>query len=107
MPALLARSATTRRIRARLPHARGILTEQYFLRLLVYHRERVDRFRNGIGSLGSRSRLHAREPRCQVREVFQLLALSLVRHDPRIRSHVGNRVIPADVRTAIAKMLVE
>ena len=45
-----------------------------------------------VGANGRRAAADGREPASEIREVVELLALRLVRHDPRIGRHVGDRV---------------
>src|SRR5215475_3519035 len=67
---------------------------------------RVDRLRLLVGALDRRPRAHRFEPALEVREVGDVLALALVRHDPGIDRHVRDRVVAGD-EGAIAEPLVQ
>ena len=69
--------------------------------------------RRGVDRLGLLVGLHRRgprpdrlEPALEVGEVLELLALPLVRHDPRIARHVGDRIVAGD-EVAVGQPLVE
>src|SRR6516165_10746826 len=67
---------------------------------------RVDRLRLLVGALHRRPRAHRFEPALEVREIGDVLALALVRHDPGIDRHVRDRIVAGD-EGAIGEALVE
>src|SRR3977135_330328 len=86
-------------------HRRG-LAEQDLFRLLGDARLGVDGLGELIGAHRRGPRLDGLEPAFQVGEILDLLALPLIRHDPRIARHVGDRVVAGD-EVAPGELLVE
>src|SRR5215216_2064475 len=74
------------------------LAEKHFL-CGVRHRRaerRVDLLRLFIGAHRRRAGLDRLEPALQMREIVEILPLALMRHDPGIRSHVGDGISAGD-----------
>src|SRR3954447_19614431 len=67
---------------------------------------RIDLLGLGVGAHGGGPLADGLEPALEMREVVDVLALVLVRHDPGIARHVGNGVIAGD-ELAIGEALVE
>src|SRR3954449_623838 len=67
---------------------------------------RIDLLGLGVGTHGGGPLADGLEPALQMREVVDVLALVLVRHDPGIARHVGDRVIAGD-ELAVGQALVE
>src|SRR5437588_10821217 len=57
---------------------------------------RIYLLRLGVGTFDRRAGTDRFEPALELREIFQLLALALVRHDPRVNRHVGDRIVAGD-----------
>src|SRR5829696_10216734 len=83
------------------------LAEKHLLRGVRHRRteRRVDLLRLFVGADRRRAGLDRLEPALQMREVVEVLALALMRHDPGIGSHVGNRVGAGDVSRSARRLL--
>src|SRR2546426_12194694 len=66
----------------------------------------IDRLCLLVGAHDCGARADCFEPALEMREIFELLTLALVGHDPGIARHVGDRIIAGEER-AIGELLVE
>src|SRR5438094_713302 len=71
------------------------LTKQDLLRLLAHLLAQFAT--DGKAALDPRPRLHGFEPALEVGKLTEILAHTLIRHDPRPRHHVGDRVRAGEI----------
>src|SRR4029077_14672719 len=102
---LLAPDGGPATVNASLGDRRG-LAKQDLLRLFAHYRGGIDLLGPRISALHRFPFTHRLKPAFEVREVLKLLALPLVRDDPRIDGHVGYRIALGN-KLAIRKPLVE
>src|SRR5581483_1236468 len=88
------------------PHCRGALAEQELPCLVIDDRLGADRFALLVRRDHPTALAHRLEPALEVREVIEVLLLTLVRHDPWIARHVRNRVRSGN-EIAARELLVE
>src|SRR5215467_14976644 len=83
------------------------LSKQNFLRLLGHAASiRIDLPGDRVCALHRRSFLNPFEPAFEIRKIIEILTLPFVQDNPRIASHVGDRIIARDKFT-IGQTLVE
>src|SRR6266404_6718510 len=92
--------AMTKKSSRQLLHHRGGLSEQQLALFVGADRRlaviRIDLLGPGVGAHRRRPLADSLEPALQMREVVDVLALVLVRHDPGIARHVGDRIVAGD-----------
>src|SRR5258706_12759730 len=79
-----------------LHHRRGLAEQQLALFLGADRRLaviRIDLLGQRVGARRRRPLADGLEPALEMREVIDILALVLVRHDPGLASHVGARIV--------------
>ncbi|CFM29709.1 Uncharacterised protein [Bordetella pertussis] len=85
---------------------RSVAAARRKLSVAVDRRLGVDPVGQRVGALRGRAGADGLEPALEVRKLVQVLALALVRHDPGIGRHVGDRVVAGD-ELALRQLAVE